>query len=558
MDGQRGAGVPVGQPSGQVTGPGVRAVSWPPPEPQPEAPAEAPPEPQPEAPAEPTPPLVMPPHLPIDYPPPPPDGPAFPPPAAPRPRRIGLVLGWVAAALVVVLTAVAGVVTFQLLGRPMDSAEGGPSSSTTSSASEEEKTAQRDAAVTSALAVMQTAVRKGDEAGFLSTVDPEATLFLDHQRAVFRNLQTLRGTLDISFSWVAGRWFPVPSNRRYATDGIVVAVAVRQQVIGYDPEPFTDVVGMTFSPHNGHWYLESDTDADERLAMGGLAEPWAFGSIMIARHGGALVIGDRSQSAWLGRLAKRLDASLPKVRAMWPSKTWNGRVVAYASTDSGFVQAWFGNRATTGSSDPSGEATFDAKVRVLPGEAVLSYGQDYRPAAPRLVVTPYLLSKDDSYARSVLRHELTHVALAKIGDREIPTWLAEGLAEYTAFRVGSGSAVNGVESLAQRGLSRTTWSQLKSGAWRPHLVAFDDEFYDGTGAQVDNNYTTAWFTCLYIADHYGEQKLRALVQAAATAPDSVLDAGIEPRVLDQVLHTNRAALLTKVRSYARKLRSNFL
>ncbi len=490
------------------------------------------------------------------WPPAPPAPAARPRQAARRPRR--LLVGGVVAGVLLAVVAGGGVVRSGLLTR---GASGSAAAATASpSASASPSAQQRRAAIAAALQVMQDAVRDGDEAAYLSVLDPAApATFREHERTVFANLRALYGLAGFEFSWDTGRWFPVPAARSYSASGIVAAVSVRHSFTGFDRTPVTDVVGMSFALRAGHWYLESDSDADSRLALGGQYEPWMVGPITVAKHGRALVIGDPAHAAEAKRLAQRLDSALAPVRSMWPSTAWNGRVVAYAATEPEFVSAWFGHSAASGTEpDPSGEATFEAKVRVLPRAPVVTSGDTYEDGSARLVVTPYLLAKDDAYARAVLRHELTHVALAAVGDRRPPTWLVEGVAEYTGFRHVGASGVDAVAALAERGLRRETWTQLKAGSWKPRLVSADDAFYTGSEAQVDDAYTTAWFTCLYIADHYGESKLRALYQAAATATAARSDAQAEADALRSVLHLTRSQLQTRVRSYARQLRGNFV
>jgi hypothetical protein len=342
-------------------------------------------------------------------------------------------------------------------------------------------------------------------------------------------------------------------------DAFAAAVSLTYQFTGYDQSPVTDVVGLTLTHRGDHWYIRSDSDLDDQLALGGRFEPWSVGQVSVAQHGRAVVIGDPQHKAQNERLAKRLDAVLGSVREMWPVKSWNGKVVAYASTYQPFVTSWFGSHAASNRKvDPSGDATFEAKVRVLPTNSVVSNFDDFRPAAPRLVLTPYLLSRDDAYTEAVLRHELTHVALALETGVRPPAWLVEGVAEYTGFRVITGGKVDGIGALAQRGLRKDTWAQLKRGTWKPSLVAGDDEFYAGNEATVDNAYTSAWFTCLYIADHYGEATLRALYTAATAQPQGQTQDQVEAAALSSVLHTDRASLLTATRTYARSLRSHFV
>jgi hypothetical protein len=236
-------------------------------------------------------------------------------------------------------------------------------------------------------------------------------------------------------------------------------------------------------------------------------------------------------------------------------RSWNGRVVVYATTDRRFVDRQFGGRDAR-SSKITKEAVFDAKVVMLYSTPMFDITDQPDEATPRMVVTPFLLGRDNAQSRAVLRHELTHVAFAFEGGDSTPSWLVEGTAEYTGFRAG-GSSVDGVGALAQRGLPRQTWTELKRGTWKPLLVADPQDFYDGTSSRVGASYTTAWLTCLYIADHYGEQSLARLYAASAAMQDDDPDT-IERAILEKVLKTNRKALLRNVNSYSGRIRSRFV
>lgn len=443
-----------------------------------------------------------------------------------------------------------------------DNGDGGKSSrplSVTASLSSGEV---RRAAVGEVLGRLNAALEQGDEAAFVAVVDPQApTGFREHQIGVFRGMRALSAITSFRFGWPGGSWSVAPSTQPgLSPDAFSAAVTVTYQLTGYDRTPVVDVVGLTLTHRDdGHWYLRSDSDIDDRLALGGKFEPWSVGEVAVARSEHAIVIGDPQHKKQNARLAERLDDALTGVHQLWPVSSWNGRVVAYASTYQPFVAAWFGTQAATNRVvDPSGDATFEAKVRVLSAGPVVSDFESFVPAAPRLVVTPYLLSRDDSYTEAVLRHELTHVALALEGSSRPPAWLVEGVAEYTGFRKVRSGSVDGVGALARRGLRKEIWNQLKRGTWKPNLVATDSEFYDGSESGVDNAYTTAWLTCLYIADHYGEVKLQELYAEAARQPSGQGQKQSEAAVLKSALDLDRATLLEGTKAYAYDLRGSFV
>jgi hypothetical protein len=178
-------------------------------------------------------------------------------------------------------------------------------------------------------------------------------------------------------------------------------------------------------------------------------------------------------------------------------------------------------------------------------------------AGMRMVIAPTVLGYSTAQARAVIRHELTHLATLKLGE-EAPAWLTEGIAEYTAYRVpGGGGKADGVGALDRRGLPKPMWNALRKSSYEPVLVTGHDDFYAGSGGEVSRRYTDGWLAALYIADTYGEARLRQFVTAASDPDQPDVDAR-EKAALATVLHTDRAAFTEEVGSYARDLRRHFV
>jgi hypothetical protein len=309
--------------------------------------------------------------------------------------------------------------------------------------------------------------------------------------------------------------------------------------------PLRFVVGRS----QGAWGIVEDRTADDADTAKRL-EPWLFPRLRATSTAHVLVIGERSHAAQLRRLAATLEGLVTDVRKVWPERAWNGRVVAYATTATGFVRSWYG-RSAAGDSGNGDRASFVAKVATLgrPGEP---------RGAVRMVLTPYLLQGDRPGYVDILRHEMTHVAMARLSGG-VPVWLVEGAAEYTGFarRTASG-ALDATTTFGRHGLTSAEVDSTLNGSWRPTLEA-DTGFYGGSEKAVDEHYNSAFITCLYIADRYGEKGLRRLYERSAQlAGDSPLaDALVgstERAALKQVLHTDHAHLVEDVAAFATRLR----
>jgi hypothetical protein len=261
-----------------------------------------------------------------------------------------------------------------------------------------------------------------------------------------------------------------------------------------------------------------------------------------------LVVGDVAHRQQTLRLASTLEAVAADVRRTWPERTWNGKVVAYAVTAPAFVRSWYG-RSAAGDRSNGERASFVAKV------AGMSDGGG--GGAVRLVVTPYLLQSSHQGYIDILRHEMTHVATARLSEG-VPVWLVEGAAEYTGFARRSRGRLDATRTFGQHGLTGSEVAGTAAGTWRPTLVT-GSGFYTGSEKTVDEHYNSAFITCLYIADHYGEAALRRLYTEAARPGASPVEAALlldddESRALRTVLHTDRGHLVTAVSAYATRLR----
>jgi hypothetical protein len=333
-----------------------------------------------------------------------------------------------------------------------------------------------------------------------------------------------------------------------APDPFTLSAVATYRLAGWDDVPVRVPLRFVVGRSNGAWGIVEDRTAGDDTAK--RLEPWLFPQLRATSTAHVLVIGERSQAARLRRLATTLEALVGDVRKVWPERSWNGRVVAYAMTATPFVRSWYG-RSAAGDSGNGDRAAFVAKVATL--------GRPGGPAgAVRMVLTPYLLQGDRPGYVDILRHEMTHVATARLS-AGVPVWLVEGAAEYTGFarRTASG-ALDATTTFGHHGLTRQEVGTTLNGTWRPALAA-GSEFYGGSENSVDEHYNSAFITCLYIAQRYGEKTLRRLYERAGQlAGDSPLAAALvattERAALREVLGTDHAHLARDVGEFASGLR----
>lgn len=468
---------------------------------------------------------------------------------------------WTGAGLAVTLglgaAALAGPVT---LPGTLDRFLGGGTASASSPASDTR------GQVASLLTRLETALRTGDAAAIAALVDPANPALRERWTALPARARAV-GATTLRLGLAPGQLPAVRTTGLTAGYDRMIEIPVQfgYTLAGWDRGPVTTVIALRLARSASTWRLVDDSGLAAAVPSAGPLEPWVAGSVDVVITPTVMVIGDPGRHRDNQRLATTLVEAVRDVRSAVPVQGWNGKVVAYASTRPEIVASWFGGRAASeGRRAGADPAAFAAEVRTLAGQVpTTTRGGEAgpmaadRPAASRMAVTPFLLSRTDARARAVLRHEVTHVALTLDGEGQVPAWLVEGTAEYVAYRSVENGHVSGLGALDRRGLPTATWTQLRKRVWKPQLVADSAAFYTGTNAQVARHYTDAWLTCLYIAARHGENTLFQLYRAAASAPAGASSATTEADALRAVLGMDQAELRRQAAAYARTLRTNF-
>jgi hypothetical protein len=147
----------------------------------------------------------------------------------------------------------------------------------------------------------------------------------------------------------------------------------------------------------------------------------------------------------------------------------------------------------------------------------------------RFVVLPASVNAGTPYLARLVRHELTHVAVASRDDGA-PTWFIEGLAEYVGARPLARNARR-IPSVAVTKAAGTVTAMPASS--------------DFNGPDQDWHYALSWMACDYIAARFGEARLWDLMDAFHAAEDSTGEAGADKHqdaVLQEEIGMNSAQL----------------
>lgn len=287
-----------------------------------------------------------------------------------------------------------------------------------------------------------------------------------------------------SDSWVA------PIELRYALGGASTP--------GVD-EPDV-VVGMqlVMARYGDDWTVVGDG-----AAIGGDAAPtqlWdlpGLGASDVQTSGGTSVIASYPGTVEVvARVRELAPGSVEAVTAFW-GEDWPRRAVVVATARPGEFRTLTRSAGTDVAA--AAAATVYSRVDTDDGVAV---GQ-------RVVLTPGAARLSNAALGVVLRHELTHVAARVDTAAGAPLWITEGVPEYVGRNGTYTRFADAAPDLA---------AAVDVGDLPADLPADRDFAVDSDGAR--RAYQSAWSVAAYVADRYGEDRLRELYIGVAATDDT--------------------------------------
>lgn len=340
-----------------------------------------------------------------------------------------------------------------------------------------EAPASVDTEVTRLLQRRARAVRAGDLPAFLADVDPTRPRLRAQQERYFLNLREL--PLQVF-------GYSLDDGLTTLDDGRVQAVVeLRLRLREYDAAPVRSRALFTFRKgEDGTWLLVGDRDARFERANDIEPQPWDLMRIEVVTGDGVLGVFDSKSVHAAYRIIAAIEDGIDQVAEEVPLP-WSERVVVYALSDT-TVLASLDNLP---GGDPNRLDGVAFPVRVAEDSP--------RLAGTRFMLHPRMIFRDDPIRSRLMRHELTHVAIGRRDDR-VPTWLAEGIAEYVSVQP---------IPVFERKISREA---LELAQAEPTSLPRDDDF---NGVRSGANYGLSWFACEYVAATFGVETLWRLLDA---------------------------------------------
>lgn len=369
-----------------------------------------------------------------------------------------------------------------------------------------------DSAVTASIRALLSdysrAVRGGDVATLENIVATDAPAFFREQLALQTNLRAIR-TETFEYRPIASKRIKSTATQQNWS----VAAELFYAVSGVDAVDVRRPVTLQLTRRQDQWRLSGSTP---------VAVPWQFGQIAELRR----QVGDRCVVIWgppgsrvAARVAAEIGDALASLTSFWGADWSAGLLLIAAGSDAEFAALVPGRNA-------DGMAA-----------AAVADGVDGTVVGQRVVLAPGAGSLPLDQFRVVLRHELFHAAARAVTSDDAPLWLTEGVADYNGRR-GSGTAF--------RDAAPTLAAALSAGQLPNRLPP--DADLDGPGARRTQAYEEAWSVAEYVAQTFGEHRLKDLYirgagQRSAGAPDPIEQAlGIDENAL---VHRWRAWLASR-------------
>lgn len=261
----------------------------------------------------------------------------------------------------------------------------------------------------------EAAVRSGDRAAFLATVDPAApSSFRDAQGRLFDGLRSL----PLERYELEARVFDSGDLSRRGPGTFLPETRQRMRLKDYDTVDAVDALWLTFVQREAGWFVAADDDLSA-VGLDTARGLWDYGPVVASTTPHFLLLSHPEQVERvraLGDLAERAVAVLDE---RWPL-AWPKRIplVLPGSLDelAGILQS-----------------TIDLTKFV----AFVSYGsvrdKGWEPTAPRVYIQDRNLAKySEAFQVETLVHELAHAAMAGGAGPFVPAWVHEGVADWVA------------------------------------------------------------------------------------------------------------------------------
>jgi hypothetical protein len=273
---------------------------------------------------------------------------------------------------------------------------------------------------------------------------------------------------------------------RHGDGSLVIHVRERHAISGFDADggPVEDMFLTLVPAEEGAeqdevdaWRVAGDRDA-ESLGLSSTRHLWDVAPVTATRSGPFVALHHPQTPADIGTLLSEARAAMEDVRARWPVG-WSEAVPLIVPRDEEELGTVL-------------NVTFELSqfIAFATGSSVEEL-DDHHVSGGRVVLNPSrFLERGAETRRSILAHELAHVATRPVTGPMVPNWLEEGVAQ----RLGEDRSTTGTSlidaALASRSIDR---------------LPLDAEFTAPEQRTVFTAYQLSWSFVSHLVDRYGAE-----------------------------------------------------
>jgi hypothetical protein len=348
-------------------------------------------------------------------------------------------------------------------------------------------TATREVAVTQVLLERVDALKRGDRAAFLDTVDPAATdEFKVRQGRLFDGLRSLALAsyqLELRTDEVPDLAAGLAARYPSAEAVFLPPVEAHYRLTGIDTVDAVDGYYYTFLLRDGRWRIVSDRDLED-VGLPSARNQWDFGPVHQQRTAHFTVLHDPADRKRAEAIGVLCEQGYTRLQATF----FSGDTPDPGSSRSGPEQIVVVLPHTLDQLREILQATFDLSNFVAFASASVDRDENWQSTAPRVYVQDTNLSRSRrDFQLQTFHHEFTHVAAFPLAGPFVPSWIHEGVADWMANGQKGPTAVEGTD-----GLLPDDW-EFTTGGGESILRAYDESTSamaflaarKGKGAPVD-------------------------------------------------------------------------
>jgi hypothetical protein len=313
-------------------------------------------------------------------------------------------------------------------------------------ASAQVATLTREEAVKQVLNQRVDALKRGDRAAFLDSVDPTATdEFKIRQGRLFDGLRSL----PLAFYELELRTDEVPdlaaglAARYTGADAVFLPpVEARYRLTGIDTIDAVDGYYYTFLLRDGRWRIVSDRDLED-IGLPSARNLWDYGPVNQQRTDNFTILHDPADRKRAEALSALCEQGYARLKSVFDRAVPEQIVVVLPHTLDQLREIL--------------QATFDLSNFVAFASAAVDRDDDWKSTAPRVYVQDVNLSRSRrDFQLQTFHHEFTHVAAFSLAGPFVPSWVHEGVADWMAGGEKEPAEVDGTDGLLPEDWEFTT------------------------------------------------------------------------------------------------------